>query len=184
MTSATHVGAVDQITEVEELCRRVLADVRAAVSGYREVTLASELARGRELLRASGITAHLPTATDVVGPEHQELFGWAVREGLTNVIRHARARSCQVRVSASCVEIIDDGQGSTAAPGNGLRGLRERAAAVGGGVDAGPVQPAGWRLRVWVPAADTPPAVGRTTPETRDTASTAGRNLLPAPQGR
>lgn len=181
---ADPAGAVDQITEVEELCRRVLADVRAAVSGYREVTLASELARGRELLRASGITAHLPTATDVVGPEHQELFGWAVREGLTNVIRHARARSCAVRVSASCVEIIDDGQGSTAAPGNGLRGLRERAAAVGGGVDAGPVQPAGWRLRVRVPAVDAPPAVGGTTPASRDTASAAGRSLLPAPQGR
>ena len=177
-------GAVDQITEVEELCRKALTEVRAAVSGYREVTLSSELARGRELLRASGITAHLPTATDVVGPEHQELFGWAVREGLTNVIRHSRARSCTVRVSASCVEIIDDGQGSTAAPGNGLSGLRERAAAAGGGVDAGPAQPAGWRLRVWVPAVDAPPAVGGTAPAARDTASAAGRSLLPAPQGR
>ena len=83
-------GAVAQITEVEDLCRRVLADVRAAVSGYREVTLASELARGRELLRASGITADLPTATEVADPAHQELFGWAVREGLTNVIRHSQ----------------------------------------------------------------------------------------------
>ncbi len=181
---ADPAGAVDQITEVEELCRRVLADVRAAVSGYREVTLASELARGRELLRVSGIAADLPTATEVADPAHQELFGWAVREGLTNVIRHSRARSCAVRVSASCVEIIDDGHGSAAPPGNGLRGLRERAAAAGGGVDAGPVQPAGWRLRVWVPAEDTPPAVGRTTPETRDTAREAGRSLLPAPQGR
>ena len=177
-------GAVDQITEVEELCRKALTEVRAAVSGYREVTLASELARGRELLRASGITAELPTATDVADPAHQELFGWAVREGLTNVIRHSRARSCTVRVSASCVEIIDDGQGSTAAPGNGLSGLRERAAAAGGGVDAGPVQPAGWRLRVWVPAVDAPPAVGGTAPAARDTASAAGRSLLPAPQGR
>ena len=177
-------GAVDQVTEVEELCRKALTEVRAAVSGYREVTLASELARGRELLRASGITADLPTATDVADPAHQELFGWAVREGLTNVIRHSRARSCQVRVSASCVEITDDGQGSTAPPGNGLSGLRERAAAAGGGVDAGPAQPAGWRLRVWVPAADTPPAVDGTAPETRDTASTAARSLLPAPQGR
>jgi two-component system sensor histidine kinase DesK len=176
--------AVDQIAEVEDLCRRVLADVRAAVSGYREVTLASELARGRELLRVSGITAHLPTATDVVGPAHQELFGWAVREGLTNVIRHARARSCEVRVSASCVEIIDDGHGSAAPPGNGLRGLRERAAAAGGGVDAGPVQPAGWRLWVWVPAVDAPPAVGGTAPAARDTARAAGGSLLPAAQGR
>jgi two-component system sensor histidine kinase DesK len=177
-------GAVDQITEVEELCRKALTEVRAAVSGYREVTLASELARGRELLRASGITAELPTATEVADPAHQELFGWAVREGLTNVIRHSRARSCTVRVSASYVEIIDDGQGSTAAPGNGLSGLRERAAAAGGGVDAGPVQPAGWRLRVWVPAVDAPPAVGGTAPAARDTASAAGRSLLPAPQGR
>jgi two-component system sensor histidine kinase DesK len=176
-------AAVAQITEVEDLCRRVLADVRAAVSGYREVTLTSELARGRELLRASGITADLPTATDVADPAHQELFGWAVREGLTNVIRHARARSCRVRVSASSVEIIDDGQGSAAAPGNGLSGLRERAAAVGGGVDAGPVQPTGWRLRVWVPAADTPPAAGGTAEEARDTASAPRRGLLPAPQG-
>ena len=106
-----------------------------------------------------------------------------MREGLTNVIRHARARSCEVRVSASCVEIIDDGQGSAAAPGNGLSGLRERAAAAGGGVDAGPVQPAGWRLRVWVPAVDAR-AVGGTAPAAGDTASTAGRSLLPAPQGR
>jgi two-component system, NarL family, sensor histidine kinase DesK len=181
---ADPAGAVDQITEVEELCRKVLAEVRAAVSGYREVTLASELARGRELLRASGISADLPTATDVADPAHQELFGWAVREGLTNVIRHARARSCQVRVSASCVEITDDGHGSAASPGNGLSGLRERAAAVGGGVEAGPVQPAGWRLRVWVPAADAPPAIGGTAPAARDSASAAGRSLRPAPQGR
>jgi two-component system, NarL family, sensor histidine kinase DesK len=176
-------GAVDQITEVEELCRRVLTEVRAAVSGYREVTLASELARGRELLRVSGIAADLPTATDVADQAHQELFGWAVREGLTNVIRHSRARSCAVRVSASCVEIIDDGHGSDAPLGNGLGGLRERAAAAGGGVDAGPVQPAGWRLRVWVPAVDAPPAVGGTAPAARDTASAATRSLLPAPQG-
>jgi two-component system, NarL family, sensor histidine kinase DesK len=187
---ADPAGAVDQIAEVEELSRRVLADVRAAVSGYREVTLASELARGRELLRVSGISAHLPTATDVADPAHQELFGWAVREGLTNVIRHARARSCEVRVSASCVEVIDDGHGSAAPPGsaalpgNGLSGLRERAAAAGGGVEAGPVQPAGWRLRVWVPAVDAPPAVGGTDPAARDTASAAGRSLRPAPQGR
>jgi len=162
----------------------VLADVRAAVSGYREVTLASELARGRELLRASGITADLPTATDVADPAHQELFGWAVREGLTNVIRHSRARSVTVRVSASSVEIIDDGQGSAADPGNGLNGLRERAAAAGGGVDAGPAQPAGWRLRVWVPAPDTPPAVAGADEGAGAAARAPRTSLLPAPQGR
>jgi len=145
--------ALGQIAEVEELCRRALADVRSAVSGYRDVTLAGELAHGRELLRASGIAAELPTATDIVDPAHQELFGWAVREGLTNVVRHARASCCTVRLSRSAVEIVDDGTGEPAPegavpPGNGLSGLRERASVAGGRVDAGPLQVGGWQLRV------------------------------------
>ncbi len=140
-----------EIAEVETLARQSLADVRAAVGSYRDVTLAGELATGRELLRAAGISADLPRAVDVVDPGQRELFGWAVREGLTNIVRHAHASSCAVRLSASSVEIVDDGVGGTAAPpGNGLSGLRERAAAVGGVVDAGPLQPRGWRLRVWL----------------------------------
>ena len=138
-----------EIAEVETLARQSLADVRAAVGSYRDVTLAGELATGRELLRAAGISADLPRAVDVVDPGQRELFGWAVREGLTNIVRHAHASSCAVRLSASSVEIVDDGVGAAAAPpGNGLSGLRERAAAVGGVVDAGPLQPRGWRLRV------------------------------------
>ena len=86
-------------------------------------------------------------------PAHQDLFGWAVREGLTNIVRHSHASSCAVRLSASAVEIVDDGVGATvrgtgASPGNGLKGLRERVAAAGGVVDAGPLEPRGWRLRV------------------------------------
>jgi two-component system, NarL family, sensor histidine kinase DesK len=145
--------ALGHIAEVEELCRRALADVRSAVSGYRDVTLAGELARGRELLRASGIAADLPTATDAVDPAHQELFGWAVREGLTNVVRHARASYCTIRLSPLAVEIVDDGVGDRATggdapPGNGLSGLRERVTAAGGSVDVGPLQAGGWQLRV------------------------------------
>jgi two-component system sensor histidine kinase DesK len=137
-----------EIAEVEELARSSLADVRAAVTSYRDVSLAGELATGRELLRAAGITADLPRAVDGVDPSHQELFGWVVREGLTNVVRHAHASSCSVRLSPSCVEIVDDGVGGNGASGNGLAGLRERVAAAGGVVDAGPVPPKGWRLRV------------------------------------
>lgn len=140
--------ALPEIAEVETLTRQALADVRAAVSGYREVTLANELARGRELLRASGVTADLPTAADVVDAAHHELFGWVVREGLTNVARHARASRCTVTLSASEVEVRDDGVGSPSPDGNGLSGLRERVAAAGGRVEAGPVRPRGWHLRV------------------------------------
>jgi two-component system sensor histidine kinase DesK len=151
---AARLGEVDpararqEIAEVETLARQTLGDVRAAVANYRDVTLAGELATGRQLLRAVGITADLPRAVDMVDPVHQELFGWVVREGLTNIVRHAHASSCAIRLSASGVEITDDGVGGAAPPGNGLSGLRERVAAAGGVVDAGPVEPRGWRLRV------------------------------------
>jgi two-component system sensor histidine kinase DesK len=145
--------ALAEIAEVEELSRQALSDVRAAVANYRELTLAGELATGKEVLRAAGIMADLPGAVDAVDPAHQELFGWVVREGLTNVVRHAHARVCQVRVSRSSVEIIDDGVGGPAGCGNGLNGVRERVEAAGGTVDAGPHGPRGWRLRVRLDAA-------------------------------
>ncbi|HXW34485.1 MAG TPA: histidine kinase, partial [Acidimicrobiales bacterium] len=91
--------ALIEIAEVEALARGSLADVRAAVSGYHDVTLARELATGRELLRSAGVLADIPRAIDTVDPANSELFGWVVREGLTNVVRHARATSCAVRLS-------------------------------------------------------------------------------------
>jgi two-component system sensor histidine kinase DesK len=151
---ARRIGATDtsrslqEIAEVEELSRQALTDVRAAVSSYRDVTLVGELARGRELLRASGVVADLPKATDVVDAAHQELLAWAVREGLTNVVRHAHATRCTVTLLASEVEIRDDGVGGAGSAGNGLTGLRERVAAAGGSVEAGPLSPRGWCLRV------------------------------------
>ena len=151
---ARRLGPVDQmranqeIAEVEALARQALTDVRAAVDGYREVSLVGELARGRELLQAAGISGDLPRAVDGIGPDRQELFGWVVREGLTNIVRHSRAGSCSVRISPSGIEIVDDGAGGLADAGNGICGLRERAATAGGVVEAGPAQPRGWRLRV------------------------------------
>jgi two-component system sensor histidine kinase DesK len=151
------VLAVREIAEVETLARQALGDVRAAVSSYRDVTLTAELASGRELLRAAGIAAELPRAVDMVDPAHRELFGWVVREGLTNVVRHAHASSCAIRLSPCSVEIVDDGVGRAARPGNGLAGLRERVTAAGGVVTAGPLQPHGWRLQVCLsPSASTP----------------------------
>ena len=157
---ACRLGATDpalgfrEMAEVEALARQTLTDVRAAVANYRDVTLTGELAAGRELLRAAGVAADLPHAVDVVDPGHRELFGWVVREGLTNIVRHAHASTCAIRLSASSVEIIDDGVGGAAEPGSGLNGLRERVAAAGGVVDTGPLEPRGWRLRVSVPAAE------------------------------
>lgn len=84
----------------------------------------------------------------------RELFGWVVREGVTNAVRHSRARHLSVLVQGRTIEVVDDGSGpgDGGAGGTGLRGLTERAAASGGRVTAGPVAPTGFRLRVEVPA--------------------------------
>jgi two-component system sensor histidine kinase DesK len=143
--------AATEIGEVEDIARRALTDVRAAVSGYREVTLAGELAAASEVLRAAGIAASLPGAVEELPEERQQLFGWVVREGVTNVVRHARAQTCTITVGSDWVEVADDGRGVGAPVGNGLRGLGERVAAAGGRVLVGPwagSDRSGWRLRV------------------------------------
>ena len=145
--------AAAEIASVEELSRRSLADVRAAVSGYTDVTLTGELASSREVLRAAGIAAEFPGAVDIVEPYLHELFGWVVREGVTNVVRHARASRCTIAVGPTWVEIVDNGQGnSNAACGNGLTGLRDRVAAMGGKLESAG-SASGWRLRVDITSA-------------------------------
>jgi signal transduction histidine kinase len=81
-----------------------------------------------------------------------------IQEGLTNVLRHSTARQARVRVEAAdrvvVIEVVDDGQPQApAAPagGHGLAGMRERAAALGGSCEAGPVNGAGWRVRAEIP---------------------------------
>ncbi|MEO6887216.1 MAG: histidine kinase [Jatrophihabitantaceae bacterium] len=142
--------ALTEISEVEQLSRRTLGDVRAAVAGHREVTLAGEVATSREVLRAAGINAELPGAVDIVAPELSELFGWVVREGITNVVRHSRGTRVRIKLTRRSVEIADDGRGGAAGAGNGLTGLRERVFAYGGTLTAS-AGPAGFRLCVEVP---------------------------------
>jgi two-component system sensor histidine kinase DesK len=144
--------AAIEIGEVEELARRSLADVRAAVSNYRIVTLATELATAHEVLRAAGVDARVLSPTDVVDADLQELFGWVVREGTTNVVRHAHATRCTITLGPRSIEIADDGVGGLGnRAGNGVAGLRERVDAVGGAVEAGAVLGGGWRIAVSVP---------------------------------
>ncbi|MCW2540288.1 MAG: sensor histidine kinase [Frankiales bacterium] len=155
LTAIDPARAAAEIAEVEELTRRTLADVRAAVSGYRDVSLGNELATAREVLRAAGITAQLPGAIDNVETAQSQLFAWVVREGVTNVVRHSRAQTCEVRLGDRFVEIVDDGMGIGGdSAGNGLRGLRERVESVGGSLSAGVrTDRRGWQLRVEAPVA-------------------------------
>ncbi|WP_207559518.1 MULTISPECIES: sensor histidine kinase [unclassified Nocardioides] len=137
-----------ELADLERLSRDALADVRRAVAGYRELTLPGELARARNALAAAEIDAHLPQSADEVPTELRELFAWTVREGVTNVIRHSGAHRCEVRLTASSAEVVDDGPGPGApGTGSGLAGLRERASAVGATVVTRHLSP-GFSLQV------------------------------------
>jgi len=142
-----------EVTDLERLSRDALVDVRRAVEGYRELTLPGELARARAALQAAEIDADLPTSTDVVPGDLRELFAWGVREGVTNVIRHSAATRCTIRLTPDTVEVLDNGRGPSDAEllersGNGLRGLQERATALGAMLMTRTVEPQGFSMQI------------------------------------
>ena len=149
--------AISEITDIERLAREALADVRSAVTGYREVSLVTELVTARCALDAAGIEADLPSAVDHVPASLRELFGWSVREGVTNIVRHSGARRCRVRCGPRDIEITDDGCGPTSVAGqdghggHGLESLRERATAAGGMLTVGRCVEGGFALTLRVP---------------------------------
>jgi two-component system sensor histidine kinase DesK len=126
-----------EIREVEAISRQALSEVRDAIRGYRAKGLAAEIALAKATLETAGVSVQLEAATTLELPAMQEsVLSLAVREGVTNVVRHAHASSCRVRLeqqNGSCrLEISDDGQGFVSMEGNGLRGMRERVEMLGG----------------------------------------------------
>lgn len=146
-SGAEPARALAELHDAERLSRQALTEIRATVSGYRRPSLAAELAGAHEALRAADIDAVFPQAVDDVADELQEPFAYVLREGVTNVIRHSGASRCEVRLDERSVEIRDNGRPAARPhPGNGLSGLTERMAAVGGRLTAEPLPGKGFRL--------------------------------------
>jgi len=140
--------AVAEVSDVEQLGRQVLSEVRATVSAQRAASLPGELASARAVLAAAGITAELPQAVDNLAPQYHEPFAYVLREAITNVVRHSDAGRCEVRLGPSWLEVRDDGSGGEPnGSGNGLAGLRERLAPLGATLEAGQLPGGGFRLR-------------------------------------
>ncbi|MEU2586851.1 sensor histidine kinase [Streptomyces avermitilis] len=162
--------AAQQVADIEQVSRQALVDVREAVTGYRRPRLAGELAGMQVALTAAGVTADLPAEPDLDGvPEESEsALAWALREAVTNVVRHSGARRCVVELvhrqtldgAVLELSVEDDGSGgSGSTPGNGLTGLTERLEKAGGSLDVGRVR-RGFRLVARVPMASAQGPVG------------------------
>ena len=159
--------AAQEVEDIEKVARDALREVREAVAGYRQPTLAAELAGAHEALTAAGIDDHVEQDHAPLPPAVEAVLAWAVREGVTNVMRHSQARRCAIRITnqdgRATVEVVDDGRGGIPEAGSGLRGLRERVLERGGTLTAGPLPHEGFRLRVTLPIAAAAAPANRVT---------------------
>ncbi|MHB1828364.1 MAG: sensor histidine kinase [Steroidobacteraceae bacterium] len=152
-----------EISEVEQSARTALGEVRETIRGYRSEGLAAELARARATLALAGVSLECAEPLPRVEPIAESVLALVLRESVTNIVRHARATRCRLILSVdprgTALRIEDDGRGGIEHEGNGLRGMRERLATLGGrlAIDSR----GGTRLTAEIPA---PAAVARAQP--------------------
>jgi len=165
--------AYDALRNIKHTSGAALTDLRSTLEMLRDPSSAAPLGPPAGLgdiaeltggLQAAGVTVTLDidNAADVPAPVQSVAYR-IVQEALTNAARHAQASAVTVSVrrvpGAITVEVTDDGATAAPAPtgeslGNGVRGMRERAAALGGRLDAGPrgIPPTrGWRVHALLP---------------------------------
>ncbi len=130
--------AESEVRDIESTARTALTEVRSAVAGYRAKGIGGELANARRILAAAGVDTELHADLPDLDAEQESALALALRESVTNVLRHAQANRVDIRIRSSADEVIlevtDDGRGSDAPDSAGLAGMRERISALGGGV--------------------------------------------------
>jgi two-component system sensor histidine kinase DesK len=128
--------AKTEMADVEQTARMALSEVRQAIGGYRSNGLAAEFAQARATLETAGITVECEQAPVALPATQESVLALAVREAVTNVVRHAHAARCRLELREAdgvCrLSIQDDGLGGFQQEGNGLQGMRERVEALGG----------------------------------------------------
>ncbi|MCH8550720.1 MAG: sensor histidine kinase [Natronospirillum sp.] len=146
--------AANEVREIEKLARDSLQQVRATVSGYHEGGIALEINAARSLLSSAGIHFR-PVTTDAVPARLESTLAAVLREGVTNIVRHAHATEVDLSLvrdrSAMTLRLDDNGQGRRGgSPGNGMHGIQARARAVGGLATWQDLKP-GTRLQMVLP---------------------------------
>lgn len=157
--------AVEQMVEVQRIAQESQREVREVVRGYRKADLQAELSGARSILRAAGVDCRIEGEEGTrLPPEMESALGRVVREGTTNVLRHATdVRRCAVRThidpdrSVLVMTMENDGvtdpvaAGTRSLPGSGLKGLRERLHPLGGTLTSGLITKESYRLTVELP---------------------------------
>ncbi|WP_290049545.1 sensor histidine kinase [Amycolatopsis solani] len=152
------VQAEEALRTVKDASKTALQELRATLGMLR--TERPALDRVAELARSVG-TSGLTVRTEIDGvvrdlpPDVEHAAFRVVQEALTNVAKHAGAQTVVVRLGYRAdelsVQVDDDGRGGDAPPGNGIRGMAERARALGGEVTAAPREGGGYRVRARLP---------------------------------
>ena len=144
-----------EIVEAETTARNALADVREAVSGYRAEGLEAEISRARRSLLSANVRLTTALAPVNLSTRQVNVLCLALREGVTNVVRHAQANVCRVTLlekdRAIHFTIEDDGLGGQVREGNGLRGMRERLQSMAGAVKLQGLANRGTSLEITLP---------------------------------
>jgi two-component system sensor histidine kinase DesK len=125
-----------EMADVEQTSRAALAEVRSTIRGYRFHSLEAEIKQAKATLETAGVSVKSESRQVPLTPAQESVVALVVREAVTNVVRHAHALNCELRLApanGNCLlEIQDDGCGGSQVEGNGLRGMRERIEALGG----------------------------------------------------
>jgi two-component system, NarL family, sensor histidine kinase DesK len=156
--------AEQEVREVEQTARTALGEVRSAVAGYLARGLDAELVNARRALSVADVSVETAVDLPVLPAEHEAALALALREAVTNVVRHADARNTTIHADATPdevrLEVRDDGRGASGPDGSGLAGMRERVTTLGGHVTlhtgAGPGDRPGTMVRVTLPRIPTP----------------------------
>ncbi|SDK36043.1 Signal transduction histidine kinase [Lentzea albidocapillata subsp. violacea] len=151
--------ARQELTEVLEISRQALADVRSVALSYRELSFDEETQSAQALLSAADIEVTVRIdACDQLPKEVKVTLATVLREGVTNLLRHSKAEHCEIVLSSSrhlvTMDIINDGIPvieRKSRDGSGIGNLTTRVRALGGDLHAGLTPEHTYRLRAEIP---------------------------------
>lgn len=132
--------AKQEIEEIRGAARTALKDVREAVAGMNTTTLKAELQGANRVLSSANIHLSIEGTMPDLNPQTDHVIALAVREAMTNIVRHSQASEAVFSVAtkddALLIVIKDDGQvAKLDTEGSGLTGLRKRIEDLGGSID-------------------------------------------------